>query len=186
MEDGRIVELYWQRDESAIAETQKKYGRYCRSIAENILHSAEDAEECENDTYIGAWSSMPPHRPAMLSTFLGKICRRAALKRLRSMSAEKRGGLDSLLALDELEDCIPAGQSIDDALEAKELAKTIDSFLDALPTDERRVFVCRYFYLDSVDSIASRFGFGRSKVKMMLKRTRDRLSQRLQKEGIFI
>ena len=186
MDDSRITELYFMRDESAIDETRKKYGRYCRSIALNILHSPEDAEECENDTYIGAWNSIPPNRPAMLAAFLGKITRRSALKKLRSMSAEKRGSGETELALSELGDCIPSGQSIDEGLEAKELAKLINSFLDALPVDERRVFICRYWYLDSVDSIASRFGFGRSKVKMMLKRTRDKLALRLQREGIFI
>ncbi len=186
MEDSRIVELFWQRNEAAIAEADRKYGRYCHSIASNILQSGEDAEEVVNDTYIGAWNAMPPHRPARLSTFLGKITRQLSLKRLREQNAQKRGGGEITLALSELEECIPSAQSIDEQMDAKALAEVINRFLATLNDDERRVFVRRYWYFDSIGSIAERFGFSQSKVKSMLKRTRDKLLLWLRKEDIFI
>ncbi len=186
MEDSQIIELYWQRNEAALAETQRKYGQYCYAIANSILYNNEDAEEIVNDTYIGAWNAIPPHRPAIFSTFLGKITRRLSLKRLRYRTAEKRGGGESIAALDEYEECIPYGQSIDEGIAEKELTNIINSFLESLPAEERRVFLCRYWYFDSISDIASRFGFGQSKVKTMLKRTRDKLLLRLKKEGIFI
>lgn len=186
MEDSQIIELYRQRNEKAIDETQKKYGRYCFAIANNILHNNEDAEECVNDTYRGAWDAIPPHSPAVLSAFLGKITRRLSLKKRRERTAGKRGGGELTEALDELEDCIPSGQYIDDHLEAAELTGIIDAFLDTLPTDERRIFLRRYWFFDSVSEISSRFGFSESKVKMTLKRTRDKLIVQLRKEDIWI
>ena len=186
MEDNQIIELYWQRNEAALTETQRKYGQYCYAIANSILHNNEDVEEIVNDTYIGAWNSIPPHRPAILSTFLGKITRRLSLKRLRYRTAEKRGGGEKIAALDEYEECIPYGKSIDEGIAEEELTNIINSFLESLPAEERRVFLCRYWYFDSISDIASRFGFGQSKVKTMLKRTRDKLLLRLKKEDIFI
>ena len=129
MEDSRIVDLYWQRDEAAIAETEKKYGKYCLSVARRILDDRQDAEECVNDTYLGAWNAMPPHRPAVLSTFLGKITRRLSLKKRRFRTADKRGGGVVAESLDELEDCIPSGERIDEALEGKELEDAVNAFL---------------------------------------------------------
>lgn len=186
MEDGQIIELYWQRDEAAVTETQNKYGNYCFSIASHILHNRQDAEESVNDTYIAVWNAIPPHRPAVLSTFIGKITRRLSLKKLREKNAQKRGSGNVPVPLEELEECIPDIQNPSTELEAKELAKVIDSFLATLPPEERRVFLCRYWYFDSISEISSRFGFGQSKVKMMLKRTRDKLAKRLKKEDIWI
>ena len=186
MEDSRIVELYWQRDEAAIAETEKKYGRYCLSIAKNILFDREDSEECVNDALLGAWNAIPPHKPAMLSVFLGKITRRTALKKLRAMSAIKRGGNSRETSLDELEELIPSGKSIDEEIEGKALTELINGFLDKLPAAERRVFLRRYWYFDSVKAIAERYGYSESKVKVMLKRTRDKLRVRLAEEGIWV
>lgn len=186
MEDSQIVNLFWQRDEQAILETSQKYGRYCHAIANNILYNREDAEEVVNDTYIGAWNAMPPHRPAILSTFLGKITRRLSLKKWRARTAEKRRGDELAVALDELEACIPSAKSMDQTLEEWELTQIINAFLDTLPTDARRVFLRRYWYFDSISEISSRFGFGSSKVKMMLKRTREKLLVQLQKEDIWI
>ena len=184
MEDAMIVALYWARDEKAIAETAAKYGAYCHAIAWQILQSREDAEESVNDTWVGAWGSMPPHRPELLSAFLGKITRRVSLKRRRGKGAEKRGGGQPELALDELAECV--GATNDEALEEMELARLIDAFLEALPDTEQRVFVCRYWYLDSIADIAERFGFSESKVKSMLHRTRGRLRACLEKEGVFV
>ena len=186
MEDKLIVELYWQRDESAISESERKYGRYCFSIANGILRNDEDSEECVNDTFLGAWNAMPPHKPEILATFLGKITRRLSLKKWRGKTADKRGGGNTQLSLDELEDSIPSGQSIDEKIETTELTEILNDFLKTLSKDERRVFVRRYWFFDSISEISSKYGFGESKVKMMLKRTRDKLLLRLQKEDVFI
>lgn len=186
MEDGQIVALYWQRSEQAIAETQRKYGGYCYSIAKNILWSAEDSEETVSDTYVGAWNAMPPSQPEQLRIFLGKITRRLALKRLRMQTAEKRGGGETQLVLDELEGCIPDGSDVVRQVEQRELIRWIDRFLQTLPVEERRVFLCRYWYFDSIAEIAERFGFGQSKVKMMLLRTRGKLLAQLEREEMIV
>ena len=129
MEDLEIVELYWNRDEKANAETRDKYGNYCYAISNGILHSPQDCEEILNDTYLAAWNSIPPHHPLNLATYLGKISRRLSLNRWRSMNAEKRGGGQTALSLDELENCIPDNRSFRDQLEEKLLAESIDEFL---------------------------------------------------------
>lgn len=185
MEDSRIVELYWQRSESAIEETAAKYGKYCYSIAYNILANAEDAKESINDTYLGAWNSMPSHRPSILSTFLGKITRRISIKKWQEKYAKKRGGGEIVLALDELSDCIPSEQSVEKEIEMAELSKIIDNFVMSLPMTEMRIFICRYWYLDPISAISQQFGFSQSKVKSMLHRTRHKLLLHLKKEGVF-
>lgn len=184
MEDSQIVALYLQRSERAIEETAAKYGKYCFSIAKNILENREDAEEAVSDTYLGAWATIPPHKPVVLSTFLGKITRRTALKRWQRNRTQKRGGGEPALALEELSDCIPDKGSAETAIENAELSRILNQFLQTLPKEERTVFVCRYWYLDSVRDIAGRFGFSQSKVKSMLSRTRKKLHTHLQKEGI--
>ena len=186
MDDRRIVELYWERNECAIEKTKSKYGRYCYAIAYNILNCREDAEECENDTYLEAWNSMPPERPSPLSGFLGMLTRRISLDRWRKKQSQKRGGGEVTLSFDELETCIPSGQSIDEEIETARVAAVLNSFLETLPEIEGDVFVRRYWYFDSVKAIAARYGFGQSKVKMMLKRTRDSLRKKLEEEGIFL
>lgn len=184
MEDHQIVALYLQRNERAIEETAAKYGNYCFSIARNILDSREDAEEAVNDTYLGAWRAIPPHQPAVLSTFLGKITRRAALKRWNQSRTQKRGGGETALVLEELSDCICDKGSAETAIEAAELTQLLNRFLQALPQTERTVFVCRYWYMDPIRDIGQRFGFSQSKVKSMLARTRTKLHTYLKKEGI--
>lgn len=184
MDDKEIVELYWRRNEAAIGETAARYGKFCHSIAFNILGNNEDAEESVNDTYLNAWNSIPPHRPSVLSTFLGKITRRVSIDRWRKRTAQKRGGGQIALALDELEECISGGKSVEQAVEAKLLSDVINSFVKSLPDTERSVFLCRYWYMDSVESIAKEFGFSQSKVKSMLYRTREKLRARLIKEGL--
>ncbi|MCR5332255.1 MAG: sigma-70 family RNA polymerase sigma factor [Lachnospiraceae bacterium] len=186
MDDSRIIGLFNERSETAISEAEKKYGRYCLSIACNILHDNEDAAECVNDALLGAWNSIPPHAPENLAAFLGKITRNLSLKKWREQSAAKRGGGNTAVSLDELEECIPSGHTIDEHLETEELTGIINSFLAALPDTERRVFLRRYWYFDTVDDICGRFGFGKSKVKMILKRTRDKLRKKLEKEGIYL
>lgn len=184
MDDKQIVELYWQRNESAIDETASKYGPYCHSIAYNILDNDADAEESVNDTYLDAWNSMPPHCPSILATFLGKITRRISIDRWRKRSAEKRGGGQITVVLDELEECLTDGKSVEQEVEAKILSEVINSFVKSLPDTEQRVFLCRYWYMDSVETIAKEFGFSQSKVKSMLYRTREKLRARLIKEGL--
>ena len=185
MEDSRIVELYWVRSEAAITETSKKYGKYCYAIAYNILSNAEDADESVNDTYFDAWNSMPPHRPSILSTFLGKITRRISIDKWRGRTTDKRGGGEIVQALDELADCVPSGHSVEREAEAAELKKIINDFVMSLPVMERRVFICRYWYLDSISAIAGQFGFSQSKVKMMLHRQRKKLLSVLEREAFL-
>lgn len=185
LEDKDIVTLYWERNEHAIAETANKYGNYCYAIAYNILSNEEDAKESVNDTYMNAWSSMPPHRPIILSTFLGKITRFICLKKWRNSRAQKRGNGDLSLIYDELSECISSGENIADELESKEIASIINGFLNTLTSTDRRIFICRYWYFDSISSISRRFGFSESKVKSTLYRTRNKLLNKLKKEGVF-
>ena len=183
MNDKSIVDLYFNRDEEAITQTDKKYGRYCYSIAYNILMSKEDAEESVSDTYMTAWKAIPPRRPSVLSTFLGKITRHISIDRWRERSTYKRGGGEVTLALEELEDCVAGLQNVEMEYERKELIQAYVKFLDILPVTERRVFLCRYWYVDSVEAIAEKFGFSQSKVKTMLYRTRTKLRKQLAEEG---
>lgn len=184
MEDKDIVELYQRRDQTAVDETAAKYGGLCLSIARNILGNQQDAEEAVNDAYLDAWNSIPPHCPTVLSTFLGKITRRICIDKWRKRSADKRGGGQVAIALDELEECIPNGEDVEKAVEAKLLSEAIAAFVRDLPDTERSVFLCRYWYMDSIEAIAKRFGFTQGKVKSMLHRTRGKLRERLIREGL--
>ncbi len=139
-----------------------------------------------NDTYLSAWTAIPPHAPNSLAAFLGKITRRISINKLEKSKAAKRGGGEVPLALEELSQCIPSSQNVEQELEAKELSNLLNSFVRALPETERRIFLCRYWYLDSVKDIAKQFGFSQSKVKSMLFRTRSRLRTVLEKEDIFL
>ena len=183
MDDSLIVELYWNRSEDAIYETQKKYDTYCYRIANNILPDREDARECVNDTYLAAWNAIPPSRPSVLSTFLGKLTRRISIDRWRCLTAEKRGGSIVTLALEELQDCIPGGTNPANELEAKELSGIINRFLWGLPQAERKIFLLRYFDLSPIREICEKYGISESKAKSMLHRTRKKLRTYLQKEG---
>lgn len=183
MDDDRIVELYWRRSEEAIGETASKYGKYLHSIAYRILTDTRDAEECVSDTYVDAWNAMPPRRPAILSTFLGKITRRISIDMWRKRNADKRGGGELPLVLEELEDCVSGTDSVIEEAERRELIRKIDTFLRTLPENERQVFLRRYWYFEPVSSIAKRFRFSESKTTSMLHRTRGKLRALLEKEG---
>ena len=183
MEDKQIVDLYWAREESAIHETALKYGSYCYSIAYTILQDQQDAEESVNDTYMDAWNTMPPNRPSILSTFLGKITRRISIDHWRIRSAKKRGGDEVPLALDELEECVSGSHDVELQVQHNELIATIHRFLDALPDTERRIFLLRYWYLEPIHSIAKQYKFSQSKVTSMLHRVRVKLRKQLEKEG---
>ena len=183
MDDKSIVDLYFSRSEEAISRTDQKYGRFCYSIAYNILTNKEDAEESVSDTYMAAWNTIPPRRPTVLAAFLGKITRHIAIDRWRERSASKRGGGEITLALEELENCVAGTQNVETELERKEIIRAYVKFLDALPITERRVFLCRYYYVESIETIADKFSFSQSKVKTMLHRTRAKLRKQLAKEG---
>ena len=166
MDDTTIVQLYWDRDERAIPATSGKYGNYCNSIAWNILGNREDAEECVNDTYLCAWTSMPPHRPRVLSAFLGKLTRNLSLNRYKHHTAEKRGGGEAPAVLDEIAELVSDTDNVERAVDRRELVRAIDTFLERLPADKRRIFVCRYWYFDPVSKIASRFGMTENHVSV--------------------
>lgn len=185
MEDGQIVRLYFARDERAIAETAGKYSAYCHSIAYRILENHPDSEEVVNDTFLGAWNSIPPTKPISLPAYLGKISRRLALNKWRCGRTQKRGAGEADLALEELEGCISWGDSAEAALEGKELSESVSRFVKALDQTEGRIFVLRYWHLYSIREIAHKYHFSESKVKSMLSRTRGKLQKHLKKEGVL-
>lgn len=183
MDDKLIVQLYLDRDESAIPETSVKYGQYCTSIARNILGSSEDAEECVNDTYLKTWHSIPPHKPEKLSAYLGRLVRNISFNRYKYNTAEKRGGGELTAVLDELTDCVSGAEDVEREHEYRELVKAIDEFLSDLPPEKRRIFVCRYWYADSVADIARRSGMMEGAVSMALNRLRRKLREHLIERG---
>lgn len=184
MDDNQIIELYLTRSENAISETITKYGRYCHTIAFNILHNSEDSEECVNDTYMKAWEIIPPQRPKRLAVFLGKITRNLSLNRYNLYTAGKRGYGQVSLALDELSECILASDNVEHVADDLMLTDTLNNFLASLPEEARKIFMRRYWYFSPVKEIAYDFGISESKVKMSLLRARARLKELLQKEGI--
>lgn len=185
MEDEKIIRLYFARDEQAIAETDRKYGRSCRAVAENILTSRQDSEECVNDTYLAAWNAIPPTYPVHLSAYLIGIVRKLSLMCLRRRYADRRGGGEYALCYEELDTVIGSSASPEDELELKELAGEIDAFLSTLSNDDRRIFMCRYWLIASVAQIAESTGFSPGKIKSSLHRSRARLKTHLAKEGLL-
>ena len=183
MDDIEIVGLYWQRDENAIACTDKKYRHYLHTIAYNILANKEDSQESVNDTYLAAWNSIPPHKPQVLSTYLGKLTRRISIDMFRKRNAEKRAGSEYALSLEELSECVSAGDTTVQELDCQILADAIAAYLKTLSTEARTVFLGRYYYLDPVSKIAAYCRFSQSKVKILLYRTRQGLGQYLKEEG---
>ena len=183
MEDREIVELYWQRSDRAVQESEKKYGPWCRTIAQNIVADLRDAEECVSDTWFAAWNAMPDKQPEKLGGFLGKLTRNFALDRWRADRRQKRGGGEMPLALEELSECVPGGGDVEETVELRELSRTVAAFVRALPESERQIFAARYYALASMEEIAARSGYSQGKVKSMLHRTRLRLRAELEKEG---
>lgn len=184
MDDSLIVELFERRDQQAAAEAQQKYSAYCRSVAAHILCDQRDVEEAVNETWLGAWNSIPPAKPKSLPAFLGGITRNISLNLLRAENTSKRKcGISE--QYDELAEMISSGSSVEDEIGTKELASAIERFLGELPEEQRRMFVCRYWYFDPVDDIAGRFGYSRGKVKSTLFRLRKKLRDRLQKEELL-
>ena len=185
MEDEKIVALYWERSEAAIAETQRKYGSYCYSIAYRILYSEQDAEECENDTYLRAWESIPPHQPMRLATFLGKITRNIALNRYHYEHAQKRF-FSATVVFDEIAELIPDPSESSDPCEENLLRDAINRFLKSLTREARIIFVRRYWYFSTIEEISRDYGWTQSKIKVSLHRSRIRMKHFLEKERIVL
>lgn len=185
LEDVEIVNLYWLRDESAIAETDKRYRGYLMKIAINVLNDAEDGQEAVNDTYLKAWNAMPPHKPSLLSAFLGKITRQLSIDRLRNKTREKRGGSEYQLSLDELCDCV-GKDNPEMEYETAELGKAISAYLRSISEEKRAVFVWRYYFCEPIKDICERLGESESSVKSRLHRIRLGLKQHLESEGFEI
>lgn len=184
MEDKEIVRLFRKRSEDAIQETAKKYGKYCHSIAYNILFNEQDSEECVNDTYFKAWENIPPHNPDKLSTYLGKITRNLALNKWDYYNADKRGMGQVPIVLEELRECIPAADSVEHVIDEIHFENIINRFLAALPRQKRIIFMRRYWYLSSVKEICADFHMSESKVKMILLRLRSDFRIFLEQEGV--
>ena len=186
MEDTKIIDLFWERDESAIRETEITYGRYCRTIAFNILGDEEDVQECLNDTWLGAWNSIPPARPACLSAFLAKITRNLAISKYRAKYAKKRTGDRLSESLDELGECIPvSNDNVSQAIDHRILAEAINGYLDTCSEKQRKIFVRRFFYFDSIAEISQMYGIGQSDVKVTLMRMRRSLQKILEEEELM-
>ena len=186
MEDKEIINLFWKRSENAIHETAKKYGNYCHYIAYGILHNYEDAEECVNDTYYKAWETIPPQSPQKLSVFLGKITRNLALNKWEYYNAEKRGKGQVSIVLEELHECIPTSDNVEQVIDDLHFEQVFNAFLASLSKEKRMVFMRRYWYFSSIKEIARDFHMGEGKVKMLLLRLRKEFCIFLEKEGISL
>lgn len=183
MKDENIIQLYFERDERAIGETDRKYGAYCYRVADNILHNREDSEECVNDTWLRAWDAMPPTWPGCLRMFLAKITRNLSFNRYKAKTAEKRGGGETELVLEELEECLPGNMDVERSYLARELTASINRFVRALPVRDGNIFVRRYFYSEPISEIARKYHMAESSVRVILHRTRKKLKKQLEKEG---
>ena len=185
MQDNEIIELFFARDEKALSETGSKYGKNLLGIAKNMLGSKEDAEECVNDTYLAVWNNIPPEKPASLFAYISRIVRNTALTRLRDNSAQKRGK-SMTVCIDELEEILPDNESVFDSIAASELASLINRFLRSCDEDQRDIFILRYYGYMQISDIAKKYGFTQSRVKMTLKRCRDKLAEYLERNGYGI
>lgn len=184
MDDEKIVELFWERDEQAIAETSAKYGALCGKIAYNILGDPQDSEEIVNQALLQLWESIPPQRPALFSAFLAKVVRNLSLNRLKAEHTQKRMASEFAVSLDELDECIPDEKS--DQSDAEHIRDSINAFLDEQKQDLRKIFVLRYFYCESIEEIAKKTGYSEGKIKTALFRMRKKLKIHLESEGILI
>lgn len=186
MQDDMIVELFWDRNERAIQETEQKYGQYLSKIAYNILRDLEDSKESVNDTYLKAWNSMPMHRPSVLSTYLGKLTRHLSIDIYRKRNSKKRLASEYALSLSELGDCVSGHDTTEQCIDLCLLAEAINTYLRSLSPEARSVFVGRYYFIDSLREVASYYGMSEAKVKSMLYRCRMGLRAYLEKEGFTL
>lgn len=183
MDDREIIALYFDRDEAAIAESQRKYGTYCTTIARNITESVQDAEECVSETWLRAWNSIPPQKPTFLKAFLAKITRNLALDRVRQKKAECRGGGSVPLALDELSECLTSRDTVEEQVDARELGRAIGGFVRGLKQRDGDLFLRRYFYMDTLEDAAAFVGMDPKNAAVSLHRSRKKLEDYLKKEG---
>ena len=183
MEDQRIIELFNRRDETAIFALSEKYGAYCFAVANNILSNEQDSEECVNDTYVKVWNAIPPAAPTFLRSFVARITRNIALDRYRASTREKRGGYEVEIALDELSDVVSDEGNVASELERRAMILSINTYLCQLPKRERNIFIRRYFYVESVKTIALRYGMKENHISKILSRTRQKLKEYLRSEG---
>ncbi len=186
MNDKDIIRLYLDRDQRALSVTARKYGKYCTAIARNILDNKEDIEECVNDTYLSTWNAIPPTIPTVLSAFLAKITRNLAFNKYKHNHAKKRGNGEIAVVLDELEECVSGVDNVEQEIDRRELITTINAFLEALPAKKRSIFVCRYWYSESVSSIAKRYEMTESNVAVTLNRLRVQLKEYLSERGYVL
>lgn len=186
MDDSRIVALFFARDEAAITQTDRKYGSYCRTISFNILRDRHDAEECTNDTYLQTWNTIPPQRPHSLQAYVGRIVRNLSLNRRKHKLAQKRGGEGYAAAYEELEQLVAARRSVEESIDELVLRDLIERFLDEQTEQNRRIFIARYWYFESVRSIATKLGLSQSHVKTTLLRMRNALRECLEQEGVSV
>lgn len=185
MEDHEIINLYYDRAQQAITETSGKYNAYCMHIARAILGDEEDAKECVNDTWLKAWNTIPPQKPKHLAAYLGRITRNASIDRMRTRTRKQRGGHETELVLEELQDCIAHSTNVEREIEGRELTAAINVFLGTLSAFDRNVFVCRYWYLDPVRDIAKATHASESRIKSILFRLRKKLRVYLEEEGLL-
>ena len=185
MDDSKIIELFFERSEQAIIELSKKYGSTCRKVAENILNDKLDSEECVNDAFLGVWNTVPPQKPDPLISYVCRIVRNLALKKYHENTAQKRNSIYDV-ALDEISDCIPASFSVENEIEAKEVAGLIDSFLEGLDRKSRVLFVRRYWYADSIEDLSDLFNKSKHYISVRLSRIRKALKQYLTEKGVSI
>ena len=186
MEDSQLINLYFERSEAAIEKTEIQYGKYCLTIARNVLHNEEDAEECVNDAYLAAWNAIPPAKPDCFRAFIGKITRNIALDRYDKQTAAKRGGGEVTEAIDEFAETLPAKETVESQIEGQELGRLINSFLTELPKEKRVLFVRRYWYLSSIEEISDEYGLSKSNVKTSLLRIREKLKEYLNSQGYAV
>lgn len=185
MEDNAIIDLYWARDQKAIVRTEEKYGKYCYKIAWNVLREHRDCEECISDTWLRAWNRMPSERPGILLAFLGAITRNLSLDRYRRSHAAKRGGGEMPFVYEELQDCV-SSRGPEEEFDGCSLTEALNGFLEGLKKDQRMIFVRRYWYLDSMQEIAKKYGISESKVKTDLFRMRKKLQEYLREQGFRV
>ncbi len=182
MDDAQIVDLYWERSETAISETSIKYGRMLTGISLSLSATSEDAEECVSDTYLAAWNAMPCDRPLYLGAYLSKIVRRLSIDRFRAQTAQKRGG--GSCVCEELSECIPSFSDVEGEYDEKQTAESISRYIYSLDEEKRYIFVRRYFFSDAIETIALSLGVTQAKIKTTLHRLRAGLRRHLEREGV--
>lgn len=183
LDDEKIIDLYWERSENAISETDKKYRSRCLAVANNILHNMSDSEECLNDTYMTAWNTMPPERPSFLAAFLCRIIKNLSLKKYSYLHREKRNA-DSAVSIDELSECVSDDECTEESYDVKELTKALNEFLMAQTPERRVIFVRRYWFYDSLSQIAEQCGITENKASVTISRMRQQLRKYLEERGL--